>query len=86
LRARAQEIVKNIADQFGGKLTPWHNSVAPEWEYAKLTIGEIGFTVGASTGGVVSVTLPFWACARHHSTGKLAHASICSSKGPRLDL
>jgi hypothetical protein len=55
LRARAQEIVKNIADQFGGKLTPWHNSVAPEWEYAKLTIGEIGFTVGASTGGVVSV-------------------------------
>lgn len=55
LRARAQEIVKGIADQVGGQLSQWRNSIAPEWEYARLTIGDMGFTIGASTGGVVSV-------------------------------
>lgn len=54
-RTRAQEIVKGIADQVGGQLSQWRNSIAPEWEYARLTIGDMGFTIGASTGGVVSV-------------------------------
>ena len=54
-RSRAQEIVKGIATQIGGQLSQWRNSIAPEWEYAKLTIGDAGFTIGASTGGVVSV-------------------------------
>ncbi len=54
-RSRAQEIVKGIATQIGGQLSQWRNSIAPEWEYAKLTIGDAGFTIGASTGGAVSV-------------------------------
>lgn len=48
VRSRAEAAVGAIAKQIGAQLTP-------EWEYAKLTVGDLCFTVGASTGGVVSV-------------------------------
>jgi hypothetical protein len=65
LRARAEAAVSAIAAQYGAKLTPWRRSVSPEWEYAKLIVGEQSFTVGASTAGLISVNAdPFSAAER----------------------
>ena len=54
-RANAREAVAQVASALHAKLSAWRYSAAPEWEYATLTVGESVLTVGASTGGVISV-------------------------------
>lgn len=48
----AQVIVTQLA--FGAQLSPREQSVAREWQYANLTVGDQILRVGVSTGGVIS--------------------------------
>ena len=54
-RANARDAVAHAATELNARLSAWRYSAAPEWEYATLTVGEAHLTVGASTGGVISV-------------------------------
>lgn len=54
-RANARDAVAQAATELHARLSAWRYSAAPEWEYATLTVGEVHLTVGASTGGVISI-------------------------------
>lgn len=51
---QAKSIVLTVSEDLGALLTPWEQKAAKEWQYTTLTLGEITFRIGVSTGGVIS--------------------------------